>query len=231
MTHALPRHDGRRASRSLVLCTAAAAVFSLPGAHAAAPDFDHVFSTRGEPAATHFQATYLAGGTEHHVEIWRDGERRIRRRTDDRAESFAVRNPGKPGSPDYRLAVLDLDRKIRTDIDRDNLYRIGQFTDWFDLGHGLRHPKGDYRLVPAATPHGAEHPIGACTWVALVQGPQTTHVCWSALAKLPLLIQAADGRTVWRVTRVDHKPIPDRVFAIHDEGFIRNDANADIEHD
>jgi hypothetical protein len=30
---------------------------------------------------------------------------------------------------------------------------------------------------------------------------------------------------------VDHKPIPDRVFAIRDEGFIRNDANADIEHD
>ena len=213
MTHALPDRIGRHASRSLVLCTAAAAVFSFPGAHAAAaPDFDHVFSTRGEPAATHFQATYVAGGTEHHVEVWRDGERRIRRRTDDKAESFATR---KAGSPDYRLAVLDLD----------------QFTDWFDLGHGLRHPKGDYRLVPAATPHGAEHPIGACTWVALVQGPQTTHVCWSALAKLPLLIQAADGRTVWRVTRVDHKPLPDKVFAIHDEGFIRNDANADIERD
>ena len=229
MTHALPDRIGRRASRSLVLCTAAAAVFSFPGAHAAAaPDFDHVFSTRGEPAATHFQATYVAGGTEHHVEVWRDGERRIRRRTDDKAESFATR---KAGSPDYRLAVLDLDRRIRTDIDRDNLYRIGQFTDWFDLGHGLRHPKGDYRLVPAATPHGAGHPIGACTWLALVQGPQTTHLCWSATAKLPLLIQAADGRTVWRVTSVDHKPIANKVFAIHDEGFIRNDANADIEHD
>jgi hypothetical protein len=228
MTHALPACTGRRASRSLVLCTAAAAVFSAPCSSAAAPDFDHVFSTRGEPAATHFQATYLAGAAEHHVEVWRDGERRIRRRTDDKAESFATR---KAGGPDYRLAVLDLDRKIRTDIDRDNLYRIGQFTDWFDLGHGLRHPKGDYRLVPAATPHGAGHPIGACTWVALVQGQQTTHVCWSALAKLPLLIQAADGRTVWRVTHVDHKTIPDKVFAIHDEGFIRNDANADIERD
>jgi hypothetical protein len=241
---ALPRFDGRRASRSLVLCTTAAAVFSalLPGARAAsaasaapaAPrspavsDFDRVFGTRGEPAVTHFQATYLAGGAEHRVEVWRDGERRIRRRTDDRAESFAVRTPG---SPDYRLSVLDLTRKIRTDIDRDNLYRIGQFTDWFDLGHGLRHPKGDYRLVPAATPHGAAQAIGACAWIALVQGTQTTHVCWSAQAKLPLLIQAADGRTVWRVTHVDHKAIPDAVFAIRDTGFVRNDANADIERD
>lgn len=228
MTSALPDCTGRRASRSLVLCTAAAAVFSAPPSSAATLDFDHVFSTRGEPAATHFQATYRAGGTEHHVEVWRDGERRIRRRTDDKAESFAIH---PPGSPDYRLSVLDLGRRIRTDIDRDNLYRIGQFTDWFDLGHGLRHPKGDYRLVPAATPHGAGHAIGACEWVALVQGTQTTHVCWSTTAKLPLLIQAADGRTVWRVTSVDHKTIPDKVFAIQDAGFIRNDANADIERD
>jgi hypothetical protein len=228
MTYALPVCIGRRASRSLVLCTAAAAVLSAPLSSAATLDFDHVFSTHGEPAATHFQATYLAGGHAHHVEVWRDGERRIRRRTDDQAESFAVRTPG---SPAYRLSVLDLGRKIRTDIDRDNLYRIGQFTDWFDLGHGLRHPKGDYRLVPAATPHGADHAIGACNWVALVQGTQTAHVCWSATAKLPLLIQAADGRTVWRVTSVDHKAIPDRVFAIQDAGFIRNDANADIERD
>jgi hypothetical protein len=228
MTYALPVCTGRRASRSLVLCTAAAAVFSAPFSHAATLDFDHVFSIRGEPAATHFQATYWSGGAEHHVEVWRDGDRRIRRRTDDRAESFAVH---MPGSPAYRLSVLDLDRKIRTDIDRDNLYRIGQFTDWFDLGHGLRHPKGEYRLVPAATPHGAARAIGACEWVALVQGTQTTHVCWSTTAKLPLLIQAADGRTVWRVTSVDHKTIPDKVFAIQDAGFIRNDANADIERD
>lgn len=228
MTYALPSWSGRRASRSLVLCTAAAAVFSAPYARAAAPDFDRVFSTRGEPPATHFQATYLAGGLEHHVEVWRDGDRRIRRRTDDKAESFAIRTPG---SPDYRLSVLDLGRKIRTDIDRANLYRIGQFTDWFDLGHGLRHPKGDYRLVPAATPHGPAHAIGACGWVALVQGARTTHVCWSATAKLPLLIQAADGRIVWRVTSVDHKAIAEQVFVIHDAGFVRNDANADIERD
>jgi hypothetical protein len=213
---------------ALPVCMVTAAVLSAPLSSAATLDFDHVFSTRGEPAATHFEATYLAGGAEHHVEVWRDGERRIRRRTDDKAESFALRTPG---SPDYRLSVLDLGKKIRTDIDRDNLYRIGQFTDWFDLGHGLRHPKGGYRLVPAASPHEAARAIGACEWVALVQGTQTTHLCWSTTAKLPLLIQAADGRTVWRVTHVDHKTIPDKVFAIQDAGFIRNDANADIERD
>ena len=79
---------------ALPVCMAAAAVLSAPLSSAATLDFDHVFSTRGEPAATHFEATYLAGGAEHHVEVWRDGERRIRRRTDDKAESFALRTPG-----------------------------------------------------------------------------------------------------------------------------------------
>lgn len=78
---------------------------------------------------------------------------------------------------------------------------------------------------------GAARAIGACEWIALAQGSQVTHVCRNAQTKLPLLIQAADGRTVWRVTSVDHKAIPDNVFAIQDTGFIRNDANADIERD
>jgi hypothetical protein len=34
-----------------------------------------------------------------------------------------------------------------------------------------------------------------------------------------------------RVTSVDHKPIANKVFAVHDEGFVCNDANADIERD
>ena len=34
-----------------------------------------------------------------------------------------------------------------------------------------------------------------------------------------------------RVTSVDHKPIANKVFAVHDDGFIRNDANADIERE
>jgi hypothetical protein len=33
------------------------------------------------------------------------------------------------------------------------------------------------------------------------------------------------------VTQVDHRAIPAATFAIHDEGFVRDDANADIERD
>lgn len=228
---AVPGTTGGRMPQAAALFAAASAFFAFLPAHAAdrpAPTFEQVFNARGEPAATHFDAVYQAAGVQHHVEVWRDGRQRIRRRTDDAADSYAVR---KASGPDFHLSVLDLKRRIRTDIDRDNLYRIGNFTDWFDLGHGLRHPKGGYTLAASSAPAAAPQAAGACAWYDLSQEGRTTHVCWSAKDRLPLLMLAQDGKPVWRVTRLDHKPIPAATFAIRDQGFIRNDANADIERD
>lgn len=189
--------------------------------------FDDVFSVKGEPVATHFQATYLAGGTEHQLEVWRDGMH-VRRHTDARSDTYAVREKSGAG---YRMAVLDLQKKIRTDIDRDNLYRIGHFSDWYDLGHGLRHPQGSYQLTAASAPAGAPAPVAPCQWFDLQQAGRTTHLCWSKRSRLPLLMQSQDGALVWKVNRLDHQPVKAEVFAVHDAGFIRNDANRDIEQD
>lgn len=225
MKFAHPHQPGRQDLRFAVLC-AAVAVF-VP-AQAKDLTFEQAFHTKGEPQATHFEASYVAHGATHQVEVWRDGERRIKRRTDDAAETYALR---KAGGPDFHLSVLDLKRKIRTDIDRDNLYRIGNFTDWFDLGHGLRHPVGEYRLVASDAPVSSEKPAEPCKWFSLTQAGRLSHVCWSASSSLPVLIQAEDGHTIWRVTNVDHKPIAATVFQIQDVGFIRTDANQDIERD
>jgi hypothetical protein len=227
----VPGSIGRRMPQAAVLFAAASALSVLQAAHAAhttRPRFEQVFDVRGEPAATHFEAVYEVGSAEHRVEVWRDGGQRIRRRTDDAAESYAVRTSA---GPDFHLSLLDLKRRIRTDIDRDNLYRIGNFTDWFDLGHGLRHPAGSYTIVAAAAPAGAPKPVGACTWYDLAQSGRVTHVCWSAKDRLPLALIGQDGKPLWRVKRVDHRPIPAATFAIPDQGFVRNDANADIERD
>jgi hypothetical protein len=221
LKHAIYRSHLRLAT----LCVAAAV--SL---HALAGEkkFEQVFSAKGEPGALHYRAVFISKGAEHQLEVWRDGDRRVKRRTDEAIETYAFR---KPGDPEFRMSILDMKKRIHTRIDRANLYRIGNFTDWFDLAHGLKHPMGEYRVAKAQAPDGAPKAIEACQWYDLTQDKRTTHICWSAGSRLPLVIQAQDGEVVWRVATLDRKPIPAKTFEIHDEGFIRNDANQDIERD
>ena len=49
--------------------------------------------------------------------------------------------------------------------------------------------------------------------------------------RIPALIVADDGRGLWKLIAADKKPFPAGTFEIHDEGFVRNDANRDIEND
>jgi hypothetical protein len=200
---------------------------SAPGATASL-DFNRVFAAKGEPRNLSYAVAYRSGGVVHRLQIWRQGDRRIVRTTDDVLTSFATRDRDAAG---YELTLLDSRRRIRTDIDRTALYRIGSFTDWYDLGHGLRHPKGRYQLTALkAPPTGALQPIAACRWYALTQERSTAAICWSEASRLPLVI-AAQGRTVWRVLSVAQSAIPAERFVIHDRGYVRNDANRDIDHD
>jgi hypothetical protein len=208
-----------------LLCAAAAA----PQVVAAAPlTFEAVFGSKGEPAALHYQATFVSRGAEHRLEVWRDGDRQVRRRSDDAVETYAFHDPG---TVDFRMSVLDLKRRIHTRIDRDNLYRLGNFTDWFDLTHGLKHPRGPYQLAPGRAAAGTPAPLESCRWYELTEGSRVTRICWSSRDRIPVLIQTAGGEVVWRITAVDRSPVPAATFEIHDAGFVRNDANADIEND
>jgi len=211
--------------RLATLCVAAAVSLNV-----LAEDlkFEQVFSDKGEPSVLHYQAMFTSRGAEHRLEVWRDGDRRLKRRTDAAIETYAFR---EPGDAEFHMSILDLKKRIHTQIDRTNLYRIGNFTDWFDLAHGLKHPMGEYRIARIRAPAGAAHAIQACQWYELVQDQRATDICWSAQSHLPLVIQAHDGEVVWRIAGMDRKPIPPKTFEIHDEGFVRNDANQDIERD
>jgi hypothetical protein len=201
----------------------------LAQAHAAELRFDQAFSTgSGDPAALHYQASYRAAGAPHRVEVWRDGDTRVRRRTDDRIDVHASR---EAGSAEFEMSILDLERRIHTTVSRSNLYRIGSFTDWFDLSHGLRHPRGAYRLRGIAAPVEAPAPLQPCAWYELAQDGQASRICWSAHEQVPMLILSAGGDVAWRITALDHQPITRETLAIRDEGFVRNDANQDIEPD
>ena len=225
MNYAIPCSQRGLGLRFATLCVAAAVSLSVP---AKQPSFDQIFSDRGEPSTLHYQAVFTSNGGEHHVEVWRDGEQRLKRRTDEAIETYVFR---KPGDSDFRLSILDMKQRIHTRIDRTNLYRIGNFTDWFDLAHGLKHPMGVYRVVETQAQLGSPRAVKTCRWYELIQDEHTTEICWSAQSRLPMLIRTQDGKVVWRVTSLDQKPISAKTFDIHDEGFIRNDANQDIERD
>lgn len=190
--------------------------------------FEAAFSEKGQPASQHYTTTFRTDGAAHTLEVWRLNDERLKRVTDGALEVYVER---KSGDPEFHMTVLDVKKRLMTQIDRSNLYRIGNFTDWFDLAHGLKYPKGEYQLARGKKPDGVPVALEACDWFDLTQSGKTSHICWSTKNKLPLLVSAQDGQLLWQVTQVDRKPIGKKTFAIHDEGFIRNDANQDIEHD
>jgi len=205
-------------------------VFSLPLQNAfgfAGLKFEDVFQSNKEPNFMHFKVEVQSNGT-HQLEVWRSGGVKIKRVTDGVLETFAVR---KNKDDDFYLSVLDLKRKIHTQINRTNLIRIGNFSDWFDLGHGLKHPLGEYDLVKIASAPSDAPATKDCQWYALTQNSQTTSICWSTKAHLPLVIQNAQGQALWKISAWDSKPINESAFVIHDEGFVKNNANEDIDHD
>jgi len=225
LKHLLPASLRVLGLRLATLCVAAAVT---QAAQATEPTFEEAFNAKGEPRILHFQAKYFSKGSEHQLEVWRDGDGRLKRSTDKVVETYVFR---QPGSNEFQMSILDKKKKIHTRVGRTNLYRIGNFTDWFDLAHGLKHPVGAYRIVKTQAPDGAPKAVEGCQWYDLTQNNRTTHICWSDRNRLPVVIQAEKGEVVWKLTSVDMKPIPAKTFEIHDEGFVRNDANEDIEGD
>ena len=217
------------ASRRRIIVAALIGAATAGAAEAKSLRFQDVFSAHGEPASLHYSVAFRSGGAAHRMEVWRDGDRRLRRDTDAAISTFAFHAPGDAG---YRLSILDRQRRIHTDIDRTNLYRIGDFTDWFDLAHGLRHPRGNYRLSRSVRPsEGGRRPIRPCAWYDLAEGARITHVCWDAADRIPLRIAGAGWETLWEVEAVDRKSISASRFAIDDKGYVRNDASRDIAND
>lgn len=224
-----------RLARVFSLLALAAASFAC---HAASLDFDTVFNDIGEARHSHYLASYFLNQASqpgaqgapvaHQVEVWRDADLRLKRRTDDSLETFVFKDAGQT---EWRMVVLDLKRKIRTDIERTNLYRIGHFTNWFSLSHSLTRPVEKYQLIKISAPEGSEKPLAACQWYGLTRSGVESRICWSSKWRLPLLIMARDGKVQWRVTAADAHAIAASTYAIDDQGFVRNDANEDIKSD
>ena len=191
-------------------------------------DFDQAFDIHSQPKQGHFVASYVAQGQAHRLEVWRDGDVHLKRRTDDRVEIVVAR---PADDTEWNMTVLDLERRIRTEVARTSLIRIGHFADWFGLAHGVAHPVGAYALAPIAAPARVPVPVAACRWYRLTQGERSSKICWSKAHGLALALTDGEDRVQWQVTSVDAKPLPADTFVIDDRGFVRNDANEDIKAD
>lgn len=194
--------------------------------------FEHVFKSQGEPKALYFQSQFYsaADGRKHNLQVWRDGELHLRRKTDQAIDTYVIRDKANLNA--YQMIVVDYNKRVTTKINRDNLIHLGEFNDWFDMSHGLRHPKGEYQLHLGKAPQASFKTFAPCQWYVLSQGKVQHHICWSEKDRIPLVIwDNAKSMAVWQVTTLNRQPIKKDVFTMHDAGFMRNDANADIEND
>lgn len=213
---------------------ALAALFFIQAARAAAPlTWDAAFDTSKAASRVHAQVRYLdANGSAHTLELWRDGADRLRRKTDDRIDLYAVRGADR----ELHYTMLDMHRRIAVDVKRTNLYRIGVFNDWAGLAHLLKRPEGPVKIATlsnTAPQAAALAPIDACTWRRIAPAVPRANgrvVCWSTRYGLPLVIARDDETTpLLRVERVESFERDDALFAPALDGYTRVDADQDID--
>lgn len=190
--------------------------------------FDKVFNTQDEPAQLHFVARYVTASGPHELEVWRDAQKRLRRRTDNNSDAYVQK--GK-GPEDWSMTLYDHQKKIASQLSREALIKLGQFTDWFDLSHGLTRPFGEYQLSATSKAwieKNTAKPLSNCQWFDLLQKGQTSHVCWSAKHHLPMLIAGPNDQIIWQVAEVDNKPANLSVWQQPKQGYLHNNASKDI---
>lgn len=190
--------------------------------------WDEAFPTASAPSNVYFQGRYRDARGEHHrLQVWREADARLRRKTDEAIDVAVERDLS--GRYVYRLA----DRGTGTVVaaDRSILYRAGLFLDWRGLAHGLDVPRGPYRIAPIAVAL-KETAHGRCVWFRLETtqpSPSASDICWSSQWGLPLIIRApgAGETDQFRIEEV-RTFLPDAsTFALSHEGLLRIDTGQD----
>jgi hypothetical protein len=163
------------------------------------------------PAAVHYRARYRgADGAWHAVEVWRDGQRQVRRRTDGRLEIHA-RRPTPGAAPS--LVVVDLQARAAYAAEPGELLQAGLLTDWNELAHSLARPRPGDRLTASARAESTA--MGRCRVYQLTQaGGHRSSLCWSARWQLPLLIRDAARRPVFVLESADDRPLGAAAFEL-----------------
>jgi hypothetical protein len=218
-----------RALTAGLLCLLCA---STVRAEDASSQWEQSFPTRNAPRQAYFRAGYRDElGRTHRLEVWREADLRLRRKTDEAIDLYVEKS--RSGEYEYRL--IDHDRKLLIRADRTTLYRVGIFSDWIGLAHVLNTPRSGYRVTEAVRQSPASL-RGECVWKRLellMPVPSTSEVCWSSAWGLPLEIGAQGGKDGWQsrfsVQEVGTFAPKPEIFAVAREGLVEIDADPDAE--
>lgn len=191
-------------------------------------DWDRELDLAGAPALVHARAHYVdARGERHTLEISREGQRRLARRTDRALELFVERNAR--GDYDYSLADRRTARLLL--VNRTNLHRIGVMTDFASLAGLVARPTTAHVVTASARPVETTA-LGACRWLHVrVAGQPSREICWSDRWKLPFHIETRSGAgwaSVLDVDAVDASVDP-RAFRADAAGLTVVRADDDID--
>jgi len=192
--------------------------------------WEAAFPIATAPTHVHFHARYLDGrGAPHTLEVWRDGEQRLKRKSDAAIDLYAEQKAG--GEIDFH--IVDHLRGIVLRANRAALYRVGHFSGWLGLAHVLDVQHGAYTVAALAAPPEMKSG-GRCHWYRLevtVPARKVSDVCWSATWGLPVEIKAVDAnRTTatvqFSVDAVEVFQPPDDLFAFQNDKFVIIDARS-----
>jgi hypothetical protein len=189
-----------------------------------APTWERAFDASAAPAKVHFRGSYVDGkGKEHRFEVWRQGDARLVRNTDDRLILHVMR--GDDGAYVYKL--VDKARRLLIDVRPENLYRLGRFTDWTSISTMLERPAQPHRIVDGGRSQTTS--LGACRWFRIELGEHAEEICWSRAWALPLLMRAPASKAPFqfKIDAADRDPKP-AAFRIDEQGLVPVHADEDI---
>ena len=196
------------------------------------PEWEAAFPTGAAPARVYFRAHYLDGdGQTHQLRVWRDGQRQLRRRTDDAIDLYVDRD--KTGELDFR--IVDYARHVVIRGDRTAFHRVARFTDWVGFAHVLDVPHGTYFVSKLSNPSESS-PRGECAWFRLetrVPSTKVSDICWSRQWGLPLTIETTNSRgqhlTEFSIDEVNAFEPAQTTFTVNAPQFIEVDARTDVD--
>jgi hypothetical protein len=181
-----------------VVVWALACIFSSTAfADPTALDWETAFPVESAAKDVYLDAHFTGSdGIGHRLQLWRHGSEFLHRRTDALLDLY-LRAAEKKGDYTYRL--IDHHRRVAMDVGRNQLYRIGVFSDWFGLAHVLDRPKTEF-VVRDVTPLPKDR-LKDCSWRVLVRGGRQaqdqTRICWSSKWGLPMAIRVRGAKGEW----------------------------------